>query len=100
MLHLHERTGESYRVWSIFSRNSLSIKQEPTAFNLLALAIAESIHQFAELSGAFDLEEDFVVVVRDLYVEVVGLVGLWGGVLFRHGFWLGLWKRVARERRG
>lgn len=37
------------------------------------MSLAESIHQFLECGGAFDLEEDFVVVVCDLDVEMLTL---------------------------
>lgn len=48
----------------------LPIKQEPTALQRLALALAEGIHQLLQLRCALDLEEDFVVVVRHFDVEV------------------------------
>lgn len=38
-----------------------------------ALTLAESVHEFRESSGTLNLEEHFVVVVRHLDVEVLGL---------------------------
>lgn len=38
---------------------------------MLALSLAECIHQLLQGCGSLDLEEDFVVVVGDLDVEVL-----------------------------
>lgn len=38
------------------------------------MAVAEGVHEFLQLCGAFDLEEDLVVVVRDLDVQMLGLL--------------------------
>jgi hypothetical protein len=37
---------------------------------LLALAIAEGVHQFFELCCSFNLKEDFIVIIGDLDIEV------------------------------
>lgn len=37
------------------------------------MTFAECVHQLLELRGALDLEEDFVVVVGDLDVQVLGI---------------------------
>ena len=39
----------------------------------LSLAITECVHELVELGGALYLEEDFVVVVGDFYVQVLSL---------------------------
>jgi hypothetical protein len=38
---------------------------------LLALAIAEGVHQFFELCCSFNLKEDFIVIIGDLDIEVL-----------------------------
>lgn len=59
--------------------DSLSVEEEAHTLGRLALSLAEGIHEFLELSGALDLEEDLVVVIRDLDVQM--LRGLW--LIFR-----------------
>ena len=57
---------------------------------MLSLAIAKSIHQFLELGSTFDLEEDFVVIVRHFDVKMLdwrsllGLLSSGRPVLIRH----------------
>ena len=41
--------------------------------NVLALAVAEGVHELLELSRALDLEENLIVVVGDLDVQVLRL---------------------------
>ena len=48
-----------------------AIVQEAAALNALSLTLTERIHELLELCGTLDLEEHFVVVVRDLDVEVL-----------------------------
>lgn len=42
--------------------------------DVLSLAVAEGVHELLELGGALDLEENLVVVVRDLDVQVLRLL--------------------------
>lgn len=63
----------THRIWAIARIDARSIKQEANGCHLLALAIAESIHELLESGGSLDLEEDLVVVICDLDVEVFRL---------------------------
>jgi len=61
------------RVWVVCSCYALTVEQESYARDVLSLAVAESVHELAKGSGALDLEEDLVVVIRHLDVEVLAL---------------------------
>lgn len=63
----------TYRVWVVCSCYALTVEQESYARDILSLAVAESVHELAKGSGALDLEEDLVVVIRHLDVEVLAL---------------------------
>lgn len=39
---------------------------------MLSLALTECVHEFLQLGGALDLEEDLVVVICHLNVKVLG----------------------------
>lgn len=67
----------THSIWAICRLNARTVEQEANRGRTLALAITESIHEFLQGSGALDLEEHLVVVVRNLDVEVLGL-GLFG----------------------
>lgn len=68
----------TYSIWTIGPLNTTAIKEEADGAGCFALSLAEGVHQFLQGSGALDLEEDLVVVVRDLDIEmlVVG-ASLW-----------------------
>ena len=80
----------SYRVWAVCGLHSCAIEQEADALRGLSAPFAEGIHQLLKVGSALDLEENLVVSIRDLDVEMLGLVlRLWwrGGVLVvRHVF--------------
>ena len=65
--------SHTYRVWVVCSCYALTVEQESYARDVLSLAVAESVHELAKGSGALDLEEDLVVVIRHLDVEVLAL---------------------------
>ena len=54
----------------------MSVEEEATALNCLALPLAEGVHELLELSGALYLEEDLVVVVRYFDVDMAWLLRL------------------------
>jgi hypothetical protein len=56
---------------------TLAVKEEPNAANVLALTVAEGVHEFAESRRALDLEEHLVVVVGDLDVQMLTLPLFW-----------------------
>jgi hypothetical protein len=62
------RPPATYRVEVVCRINGRAFKQEPHAVHILALAVAEGVHELAQSRGTFDLEEDLVVVVGDLRV--------------------------------
>lgn len=61
----------TYRVGGVALLNSLALEQETHGLDVLALSFAKGSHQLLKLSGTLDLEEHFVVVVRDLDVQVL-----------------------------
>ena len=61
------------RIWWI---HSLSVEEEATALDRLALPLAESIHELLQLSRALNLEEDFIVVIRHFDIDVAWLLRL------------------------
>ena len=91
-------TRVTHDVWGVTGVDSGAVEEEAHAREGLALTLAEGVHELLKLGGALDLEEDFVVVVGNLDVEVLGLrlgsvvlvaaVGRGGG-LVRHvaGSW-------------
>lgn len=70
---------KAYRVRSVGGLHALALEDESDGSKRLSLAIAEGIHELLKLGRALDLEEDFVVVVRHLDVEVLGVGRLAGG---------------------
>lgn len=61
----------TYGVGSVGRLHALALEQEADAGEGLALALAEGEHELLELCVALDLEEDLVIIVRDLDVEVL-----------------------------
>jgi len=57
--------------WAIGWLYATSVEQESNGVGGLALPLAERIHQFLQRRCPLDLEEDLVVVVRNLDVEVL-----------------------------
>lgn len=51
--------------------DSLAIEKKSHRSRVLALSLAESIHQLLEFRTPLDLEEDLIVVVSDLDVQVL-----------------------------
>jgi hypothetical protein len=78
------------RIRAIRGLDATAIEQETDGSGSLALSLAEGIHQFLESSGPLDLEEDFIVIVRDLDIQMLvdnltlWLLGApWAAVLVR-----------------
>lgn len=61
----------TYSVWSVAFIDFDAVEEEANGGTVFALALAEGAHQFVQLSGSLDFEEDFIVVVRDLDIEVL-----------------------------
>lgn len=80
----------AYGIWTIRLCNSCAIEQESDGLAILPRSVAESIHQLFKLGRAFDLEENFIVIIRDLNVEMFDC---------RWSFWFSLIRRVAAMRR-
>lgn len=90
--------AQTHRLWVVGGVDSLAIEEESDAGGGLALTLAEGVHELLQLGGALDLEVDFVVVVRDLDVEVLAALGLLrrrSGVghcfLSRRAYQTGMW---------
>lgn len=62
----------TYRVWSVCRLNTLTLKEEADGVQRLALPLAERSHQLLELRRTLDLEENLVIVVRDLDIQMLG----------------------------
>lgn len=78
----------TYTVRVVGGPDAGTLEEESHAGDVLALAIAESVHELAQLSCALDLEEDLVVVVGDLDVQVLRRTGI---------LWLLGWRTVVRH---
>lgn len=65
------RSWYTYCVWVVLRGNARALEQESHAGDVLALAIAESIHELAKRGCALNLKENLVVVVGDLDVQVL-----------------------------
>lgn len=61
----------TYSIWCVLLSDSLTVKEEPYCPYVLALSLAESIHQLLQLSASLDLEEDLIVIVGDFDVEML-----------------------------
>lgn len=59
-----ESRWQTNRVRAICWIDPGTVKEKSDTRQSLSLALAEGIHQLAELSGSLDLEKDFIVVVR------------------------------------
>jgi hypothetical protein len=86
----YPKSSPTYRIGAIMILNLLTIEQESDRLPVLALTLTESVHQFLQLSGALDLEEDLIVAVGDFDVEMfrwrrrVRLRAATGRSIFRH----------------
>ncbi len=63
---------KTHRIRTIARVDPRPIEQEAYRLRSLALTLAKGVHELAEGGGAFDFEEDFVVVVGHFDVEVFG----------------------------
>ena len=61
----------TYSIWVVGGPNTSALEQESHAGDVLALAVAEGVHELTQLGRALDLEEDLIVVVGDLDVQVL-----------------------------
>lgn len=79
----------TYSIRRICGLDTRSIKEESDGGGSLSLPFAEGVHQLLQLCCALDLEKNFVVVIRDLYVEVLRLLRFlrlvrgWGPIVVR-----------------
>ena len=64
--------GNAHRIRRILTRHPLAIEQKPDCLCVLTLPVAKGIHQFLEFGTPLDLKEDFIVVVGDLDVQMLG----------------------------
>ena len=77
---LTERGYETHQLRIISSIHPLSIKQETTLLQALALTLAKGIHQLLQLSSTLNFEKDFVVLrishfdVQMLRLSILGPV--------------------------
>lgn len=89
------------RVWVVLGSDTLAVEEKSDAGDVLALAVAEGVHELSQGRGALDLEKHLVVVVRNLDVQVFALAAVLGlllhvvgGTVFGHvgsgggGCWL------------
>lgn len=73
----------AYSIRTIARLYPRTLEQEANALRRFALPLAKGVHQLLKSSGALDLEEDFIVVVRHLDVQMLsllrflGLAGCW-----------------------
>lgn len=88
-LHGTQSIKGTYRVGGVFGAHSCSIKEEANCGHLLALALAESVHELLQLGRPLDLEEHLIVVIGDLDVQV--LRGGGRSVLLGHFEWSLVW---------
>lgn len=63
----------THRIGTISGIDPGPIEQEADRARGFALTLAKGIHELRKGSGAFDFEEDFIIVVRDFNVEVLRL---------------------------
>jgi hypothetical protein len=78
----------TYSIWVVGGPHTSALEQESHAGDVLALAVAEGVHELAQLGCALDLEEDLIVVVGDLDVQVLRGTGV---------LWLLSWRAVVRH---
>lgn len=69
------------RVWVVLGSDTLAVEEKSDAGNVLALAVAEGVHELSQGRGALDLEKHLVVVVRNLDVQVFALAAVLGLLL-------------------
>lgn len=63
----------TYRLGIIGRLYTLPLEEKADTRDVLALPVAKRIHKLLQLGGSLDLEEDLIIVVRDLDVEVLRL---------------------------
>lgn len=61
------------RLGCVGGLDARALEEEADRVGRLALTLAEGGHELLKLGAALDLEEDLVVVVRDLDVEVLAV---------------------------
>jgi hypothetical protein len=65
------RDGMTHDLWSVAFVDLDTVEEKANSVAVFALTLAEGAHQLVEFGGSLDFEEDFVVVVRDLDVEML-----------------------------
>lgn len=71
------RREETHQLRVVGGVDALTVEEEATALRLLALSLAEGIHELLQLCRALDLEEDFIVVIGHLDIKVFALFWRW-----------------------
>lgn len=61
----------TYSLRRVVRSNSSTVEEKADGRQLLALAIAEGIHEFLQLGSALDFEEHLVVVIGNFDVQVL-----------------------------
>lgn len=69
---------DTYPFWRVFGAHTCAIKEEAYGGGLLSLTITERIHELLQGGGAFNLEENLIVVVG--YFDVQVFDGRWGTI--------------------
>lgn len=64
---------DTYRLGVVGRLHTLSVEEEAHTRNVLALTVAKGVHELLQLSSSLDLEEDLIVVVRNLNIKVLRL---------------------------
>lgn len=67
------RRGCTHGVRAVGGVDSRTVEEKSNGGGCFSLALAKGIHELGKSGGALDLEEDLVVVVRDLDVQVLAL---------------------------
>lgn len=70
---------DTYSFRRVGGLDTRAFKEKPYRAQRLALALAKGGHQLLQLGRSLDLEKDFVVIVRDLNVEMLGVGWRLGG---------------------
>lgn len=67
-----ERRRNTYAVGTVGRLDASSVEEEADRSRLFPLSIAEGVHELFQRRRTLDLEEDFIVIVGDLDIEVLG----------------------------
>lgn len=86
---VESRWGATNCIRGVGGLHSLTLKEEANRLDALALTLTKCRHELLQFGRALDLEEDFVVVIRDFDVQVLrgrGIAGAtWASTLVLAG---------------